>query len=62
MRDPRLNAFIEFFNSQGVKFVDEKTGEEIKPTNTTAINCPICDNETPDGEKCMWCQNNIGEK
>lgn len=28
-KDPRTNAFIEFFESQGVTFVDMETGEKI---------------------------------
>ena len=28
--DPKLKMFIEFFQSQGVKFIDDETGEEIK--------------------------------
>lgn len=27
--DPRTAAFIDFFKSQGVKFVDVESGEEI---------------------------------
>lgn len=27
--DPKLKMFMEFFESQGVKFVDMKTGEMI---------------------------------
>lgn len=27
---PEALAFIKFFNTQGVKFVDHETGEEIK--------------------------------
>jgi hypothetical protein len=30
IKDPRLRMFIEFFNQQGVKFVDSETGEELK--------------------------------
>lgn len=29
LNDPLGQAFIEFFESQGVKFVDAETGEEI---------------------------------
>lgn len=60
MKNPRLNAFIEFFEKQGVKFIDSDTGEEIKPAASPTIKCTICGNETPKGqEKCMWCQNNM---
>lgn len=27
--DPKLKMFIDFFKTQGVKFVDHETGEEI---------------------------------
>ena len=27
--DPRTNAFIKFFESQGVKFIDVESGEKI---------------------------------
>ena len=29
--DPKLSAFIKFFNSQGIKFVDHETKEELVP-------------------------------
>lgn len=30
MKDPRLLPFIKFFESQGVKFVDAKSGRPLK--------------------------------
>lgn len=27
--DQRVSAFIEFFNNQGIKFIDVDTGEEL---------------------------------
>ena len=29
IKDPRTNLIIEFFESQGVKFIDSETGETI---------------------------------
>ena len=29
-KDQKVRAFIKFFNSQGAKFIDIKSGEEIK--------------------------------
>lgn len=30
MKDPRTNAFIEFCESQGIKFIDVESGRPIK--------------------------------
>ena len=63
MKDPRLDAFIEFFNSQGVKFVDQDTGEEIKPTGEPNKRCPQCDSDIPiSSTTCMWCKKKLEDK
>lgn len=32
IKDPRANLIIEFFESQGIKFIDSETGEDIITT------------------------------
>ena len=39
IKDPKVKMFIEFFSSQGVKFIDSETGEELEVED---------DNETED--------------
>lgn len=63
MTDPIGKAFIEFFEKQGIQFVDMKTGKPITPGDEPYKKCPVCDNDINiDATKCRWCQNNIGEK
>lgn len=56
--EKNFDFLAEFFNQQGIKFIDVNTGEEIKAGVKPTITCKICGNETPKGQlKCMWCQN-----
>lgn len=62
MGNPRLEVLLESFGRRGIKFIDVKTGEEIEPIAVETVTCSICDNKTPVGNRCMWCQNKLGAK
>lgn len=56
MKDPRMNPLLEFFSSQGVKFVDAETGELMIDENVTL--CEGCWGMTKTNLKdntCMKC-------
>lgn len=63
LSDPIGKEFIEFFEKQGIQFVDIETGKHITSSNEPCKECPVCGNDISiDATKCRWCQNNIGNK
>ena len=62
-KDPRLNALLDFFSSQGAKFVDADTREPLVDDNLTlCTNCWCMTRTYKRDNTCLKCGAEKGEQ
>lgn len=61
-KDPKMNAFLDFFSSQGMKFIDADTGESLVDNALSLCGACHCMTKTYKKDNtCLKCGAEKGD-